>query len=134
LSTAQRTAPNAAGKASWAPDSGDIIWLNFTPHAGKEMAGMHPFLVLSSQLFNAKTGTVVGLAMTSKAHNHAGSAGFNPFQIANKTSKGESYINVNQVSTFDWVARQAKPHPWGTVSKPILQNAKDMLNAVLGLG
>jgi hypothetical protein len=65
---------------------------------------------------------------------HSGSAGFNPFQITNKTSKGESYINVNQVSTFDWVARQAKPHPWGTVSKPILQNAKEMLNAVLGLG
>ena len=50
----------------WVPELGDIIWLNFTTQAGKEMAGQHPFLVLSPKQFNAKTKTVMGLAMTSR--------------------------------------------------------------------
>ena len=98
------------------------------------MAGQHPFLVLSTKEFNRKTKTVIGLAMTSKPHNEPGAPGFNPFQLENPTSKGGlSFINTNQVSTFDWQARGAAPHPSGQVSKLILQTAKDYLNSILGL-
>ncbi len=120
--------------SQWVPDEGEIIWINFTPQAGKEMNGRHPFLVLSTKIFNEKTQTVVGLAMTSQAHNDAGLKAFNPFQIENKTSKNEpSFINTNQISTFDWDARQASAHPWGRVNKIVLVEAKEYLNSILNL-
>jgi mRNA interferase MazF len=118
----------------WVPDVGEIIWINFTPQAGKEMAGQHPFLVLSTREFNAKTKTVMGLAMTSQHHGDPKAKGFNPFQLENLTPKAQkSYINSNQVSTFDWEARGARPHPWGKVNALVLKNAKEYLNAILGL-
>ena len=118
----------------WVPELGEIIWLNFTPQAGKEMADQHPFLVLSPKQFNAKTKTVVGLAMTSQHHGDPKARGFNPFQLENLTGKAQkSFINVNQVSTSDWKARGARPHPWGKVSSAVLKNAKEHLNAILDL-
>jgi hypothetical protein len=39
-----------------APDAGDVVWLNFTPHAGHEQAGHRPALVLSPAAYNDKTG------------------------------------------------------------------------------
>ena len=125
---------SAVPTPTWVPDHGDIIWLNFTPNAGREMAGRHPFLVLSTQEFNRKTKTVMGLAMTSQAHDVQKMPGYNPFQIKNLTTKeAPSFINTNQVSTFDWEARGAAPHPWGRAHKIVLQKAKDYLNSILAL-
>jgi mRNA interferase MazF len=118
----------------WVPELGEIIWINAAPKAGKEMAGQHPFLVLSTREFNTKTKTVMGLAMTSQHHGDPKAKGFNPFQLENLTSKAQkSSINSNQVSTFDWEARGARPHPWGKVNALVLKNAKEYLNAILGL-
>jgi mRNA interferase MazF len=125
---------SAVPTPGWVPDYGDIIWLNFTPNAGREMAGRHPFLVLSTQEFNRKTKTVMGLAMTSQAHDVEKLPGYNPFQIKNLTTRGApSFINTNQVSTFDWEARGATQHPWGRANKIVLQKAKDYLNSILAL-
>ena len=60
----------------WVPELGEIVWLNFTPQAGKEMAGQHPILVLSPKQFNAKTKTVMGLTMTSQQHGDPKARGF----------------------------------------------------------
>ena len=37
--------------AQYVPEAGDIVWLNFTPHAGHEQAGHRPALarVISSR-------------------------------------------------------------------------------------
>jgi mRNA-degrading endonuclease toxin of MazEF toxin-antitoxin module len=89
---------------------------------------------LSTREFNAKTKTVMGLAMTSQHHGDPKAKGFNPFQLENLMSKAQkSYINSNQVSTFDWEARGARPHPWAKVNALVLKNAKGYLNAILGL-
>lgn len=120
--------------SGWAPDYGDIAWQNFTPNASREMAGRHPFLVLSTQEFTTKTKTVMGLAMTSQAHDIENKPGYNPFQIKNLTPKGaSSFINANQVSTFDWEARGVAPHTWGRANKIVLQKATDYLNSILAL-
>lgn len=114
--------------APWSPDRGDLIRIDFTPHAGNEMAGRHPLLVLSTRAFNEKMGSVMGLAMTSKPHPR------NPFQLKNPLSKLEhSYINTNQISTFDWRARNAKPHPMGSLSANALKPVLEYLNAILVL-
>lgn len=115
-------------KPVWIPDRGDMIWINFTPQSGKEMAGRHPFLVLSTNAFNRKIGSVMGVAMTSKAHPA------NPFQLKNVNARNEaSFFNTNQVSSFDWRARGASAHPWGRISGAALQEVLDYVNSILAL-
>jgi len=52
-------------KAGWVPDRQDIIWIDCNPQAGQEMRDIHPFLVLSTMAFNARTSLVIGLPMTT---------------------------------------------------------------------
>ncbi|QUV83021.1 type II toxin-antitoxin system PemK/MazF family toxin [Chloracidobacterium sp. D] len=41
---------------AYIPDSGDIVWIMFTPQAGHEQAGRRPALVLSPKSYNSKVG------------------------------------------------------------------------------
>ena len=59
------------------PDRRDIIWINCNPQVGLEMRDVHPFLVLSPRIFNAKTSLVIGLPMTTAGYNAD-----NPFAVA----------------------------------------------------
>ena len=61
---------SAPGKLSpWVPDRQDIIWIDCNPQVGQEMRDIHPFLVLSPRIFNAKTSLVIGLPMTTAEYN-----------------------------------------------------------------
>ena len=111
----------------WAPDRGEMIWIDHSPQAGREMAGSHPFLVLSPRAFNDKTGLVIGCAMTSRRHP-------NPFAVANpRDSTRDSFILADQPKSFDWRARNARRHPWGKVTSAVLQDVCDRLNAIIQL-
>lgn len=73
------------------------------------MRDIHPFLVLSPRNFNDKTSLVIGLPMTTAEYNAS-----NPFavaigKVATKTGK-TSYVLCHQPKSFDWRARNAKPH------------------------
>jgi mRNA interferase MazF len=104
-----------------------MIWIDHSPHSGREMAGQHPFLVLSPRKFNEKTGLVIGCAMTSKqAHN--------PFAVANPQDPSQaSYILADQPKSFDWRRRRARRHPWGRIDPMVLQDVKDRLQAIVQL-
>ena len=45
---------------------GDILWADLTPSKGHEQTGKRPVLVLSRDVFNEKSGTVVAVALTSQ--------------------------------------------------------------------
>lgn len=117
----------AGRSVPWAPDRGEMIWIEHSPQAGREMAGAHPFLVLSPRAFNEKTGLVIGCAMTGKqAHN--------PFAVANPRDPARaSYILADQPKSFDWRKRRARKHPWGKVTVEVLQDVCDRLNAIVQL-
>ena len=68
----------------WVPDRGEIIYVNHSPHAGKEMPGLHPLVVTSPQAFNERTGIVIGFPMTHAAFNAD-----NPFAVAVQGPKKE---------------------------------------------
>ncbi len=113
----------------WTPDRKDIIWINFNPQAGKEMKDLHPMLVLSPKIYNAKTNMVIGLHMSSAAHNAT-----NPFAIDNSKATSEpSYILCNQPKSFDWLHRGARPHPWGKVKEATFKLVCAELNDIIGL-
>jgi hypothetical protein len=45
---------------------GDIRWADLNPTRGREQAGRRPVLVLSHDVFNERSGTVIAVAMTSQ--------------------------------------------------------------------
>jgi mRNA interferase MazF len=50
---------------------GDIVWADLNPVRGHEQAGQRPVVVLSHDVFNERSGTVIAMAITSQAQ-HAG--------------------------------------------------------------
>ncbi len=45
---------------------GDIVWANLDPTIGHEQQGKRPVLVLSHDVLNEKSGTVIVVALTSQ--------------------------------------------------------------------
>ena len=45
---------------------GDIRWADLSPTRGREQAGRRPVLIISQDVFNARSGTVIALAITSQ--------------------------------------------------------------------
>ena len=118
----------SAAPAAWAPSRGEIIWINHSPYEGQEMKDEHPMLVSSTQAFNLKTGIVIGFPMTSSEGNAT-----NPFAVA-VTAKGKTgYVLAFQPKSFDWKARRARPHPWGSNHLKPLGEALARLDAICGI-
>jgi len=46
---------------------GEIRWADLNPVRGHEQAGQRPVLILSHDIFNARSGTVIAVALTSQA-------------------------------------------------------------------
>jgi mRNA interferase MazF len=45
---------------------GDILWADLDPVRGREQAGRRPVLVLSHDIFNERSGTVIAVVLTSQ--------------------------------------------------------------------
>jgi mRNA interferase MazF len=45
---------------------GDILWADLDPVRGREQAGRRPALVISHDVFNERSGTVIAVALTSQ--------------------------------------------------------------------
>ncbi|MGH9949765.1 MAG: type II toxin-antitoxin system PemK/MazF family toxin, partial [Pyrinomonadaceae bacterium] len=45
---------------------GDVVWADLDPTKGHEQAGKRPVIVVSGDRFNVKSGTVIGIALTSQ--------------------------------------------------------------------
>ena len=114
---------------SWAPDRGDVIWIDCNPQAGREMRDMHPMAVLSPKAFNARTGIVIGLPMTSSISNEG-----NPFALdVSRGPEERSFVLCHQPKSFDWRQRRASPHPWKKLASGELAAACDGLNDIITL-
>ena len=45
---------------------GDIVWADLDPTVGNAQTGRRPVLVLSNDIFNERSGTVIAVALTSQ--------------------------------------------------------------------
>lgn len=45
---------------------GEIRWADLNPTRGREQSGLRPVLILSHDIFNDRSGTVIALALTSQ--------------------------------------------------------------------
>lgn len=116
----------------WVPARQEIIWIDCNPQSGPEMRDLHPMLVLSPQQFNAKTGLVIGLPMTTAPYNAT-----NPFAVAVGPAPGKAggktnYVLCHQPKSFDWRARHARPHALKSLPEPLFGQACEVLQQIIG--
>lgn len=112
--------------ALWVPDRAEIILVDFNPKAGREMPDDHAMLVFSVKAFADRTGIVAGFPMT-----HAASNADNPFVLPTKDQHGEaSYVLAYQPKSFDWRARNGRPHSMGTGHTKLLSEALVLFNEI----
>ncbi len=45
---------------------GEVRWVELNPTRGHEQAGRRPVLILSQDVFNKRSGTVIAMALTSQ--------------------------------------------------------------------
>ena len=76
---------------------GDVRWAELNPVRGHEQSGRRPVLVLSHDVFNDRSGTVIGVAMTSQEPR----AGF-PLTLESKAAglQKRSWIKISQIRTL----------------------------------
>ena len=76
---------------------GDIVWADLEPTRGNEQAGQRPVLILSEDVFNDLSGTVIAIALTSQPQK----AGF-PLTLELLETKlpKRSWAKISQVRTL----------------------------------
>jgi mRNA interferase MazF len=87
--------------AAYLPNRGDVVWLAFTPQAGREEAGRRPAVVLTPARYNDKAGLAVCCPITSRAKGY-------PFEVPLPAGLPVSgVILADQVKSLDWRSRRA---------------------------
>lgn len=73
---------------------GEVRWADLDPTRGHEQAGQRPVLILSHDVFNARSGTVIAVALTSQEPR----AGF-PLTLAlsARDLPKRSWVKISQV-------------------------------------
>jgi mRNA interferase MazF len=77
---------------------GDIYWADLEPTRGRKQQGRRPVLILSHDVFNERSGTVIAVAITSQPQR----AGF-PLTLSIQTAKlpKPSWVKIGQIRTLD---------------------------------
>jgi mRNA interferase MazF len=105
---------------------GEIRWADLNPVRGHEQAGRRPVLVLSHDIFNERSETVIAMAMTSQEPK----AGF-PLTLESRAGglTKRSWIKISQVRTLS-VDRLGQR--LGRASEEEVARVLDGLNEILG--
>jgi mRNA interferase MazF len=76
---------------------GEIRWADLNPVRGREQAGLRPVLILSHDVFNDRSGTVIAVALTSQEPR----AGF-PLTLESKAPglPKRSWVKISQIRTL----------------------------------
>jgi mRNA interferase MazF len=107
----------------YVPDRGDIVWLQFNPHAGHEQAGHRPALVLSSASYNRLSGLMLCCPMTSQKKGY-------PFEVViGNEPDHTSVVLADQVKSLDWKVRKAVKK--GTAPSSVVAETLSKLQALL---
>ena len=105
---------------------GDIHWADLNPVIGSEQGGFRPVLVLSHNIFNDRSGTVIAVAVTSQPQK----AGFPlTLEIADAKLPKKSWVKISQVRTLS-TERIGKK--LGSLSPEELVRIIDGLNEIIG--
>jgi mRNA interferase MazF len=105
---------------------GDIFWADLTPTRGHEQGGQRPVLVLSHNVFNERSGTVIAVAVTSQPQR----VGF-PLALELRGAKlpKRSWIKISQIRTL---AQERLGKKLGHLSSEALRRVVEGLTEIVG--
>lgn len=73
------------------------MWAELNPTVGSEQAGLRPVVVLSHDIFNANSGTIIAVAVTSQQPR----AGFPlTLEISSAKLPKKSWVKISQIRTL----------------------------------
>ena len=105
---------------------GEIRWADLNPVRGSEQGGLRPVLILSHDVFNARSGTVIAVAITSQAQR----AGFPlTMPLADELLPKPSWVKISQIRTL---AVERIGEQMATLSTEELAQVVDGLNEIVG--
>ncbi len=105
---------------------GEVRWADLNPTRGKEQSGQRPVLILSHDVFNERSGTVIAVALTSQPQR----AGF-PLTLELTTPRlpKRSWVKISQIRTL---ATERIGNRLGRASPEELAQVLEGLNEILG--
>ena len=105
---------------------GEIRWADLDPVKGREQAGARPVLVLSHDVFNERSGTIIAVALTSQPQR----AGFPlTLELDVRGLPKKSWVKISQIRTLSVErigARLARAMP------EVLDQVVEGLNEIIG--
>src|SRR5436190_2016960 len=113
------------GDGAHVPESGELIWLSFSPQVGREQAGRRPGLVLSPRSYNVKVGLCLVCPVTHQAKGYA-------FEVALPAGLPiQGVVLADHVKSADWQGR-GSDHI-ATVPADVLDEVRGKLKPLLGM-
>lgn len=105
---------------------GDIVWADLNPTRGHEQSGQRPVLVISQDVFNEHSGTVIAVALTSQPQK----AGFPlTLELSHPKLPKKSWVKISQIRTL---SIERLGHKIGRVSAEELGQIIEGLNEIVG--
>ena len=105
---------------------GEVRWADLNPVRGREQSGSRPVLILSQDVFNERSGTVIAVALTSQPQR----AGF-PLTLELTAARlpKRSWVKISQVRTLS-IERIGKK--LGKVTPEEVAQVIEGLNEIIG--
>jgi mRNA interferase MazF len=107
------------------PDSGDLVWFDFDPQAGREQAGRRPALVLSSLRFNSRASLAFVCPITSKIKGYASEVPLPPGLPV------YGVVLCSHLRSLDWQARN--PVLIGKAPDDVLLEVREIVGSIAGI-
>lgn len=105
---------------------GEIRWADLSPTRGEQQTGQRPVLVLSHDIFNERSGTVIAVALTSQPQR----AGFPlTLELVAPRLPKRSWVKISQIRTL---ATERLGKRLGRASPEELAQVLEGLNEILG--
>jgi mRNA interferase MazF len=105
---------------------GDIVWACLDPVIGNEQAGFRPVLIISQDVFNERSGTVIAIAITSQPQR----AGFPlTFELSLNKLPKKAWVKISQIRTLSTEHIRQKI---GRISPEELDEIIEGLNEIVG--
>lgn len=105
---------------------GDIVWADLNPVKGPDQAKLRPALILSPEIFNDHSGTVIALALTSQPQR----AGFPlTMEITSVSLPKPTWVKISQIRTLS-IERLGKR--MGHVSDAEMSQIVEGFNEIIG--
>ncbi len=117
--------PSGGKRGKYVPEAGDLVWLSFSPQAGRAQAGRRPALVLSPRAYNAKSGLCVACPVTGQVKNY-------PFEVVLPDGLPvHGAVLSDHVKSVDWTDREADY--LAAAPAEVLEQVRAKLKPLLGM-